>query len=97
MRASQGSSQAENCWEKTDRSNDSHPLPHQVMHASYVKATAALGSVTGVPKKSVPPSVALLPLNVIRHCVKLVAATERKKRGRKTRDLIPLGSVMIRD
>ena len=33
-RASQGSSQAENCCEKTDQSNDSCPPPHQCVHAS---------------------------------------------------------------
>ena len=30
MRASQGNSQAENCWEKMDGSNGSCPLPHSL-------------------------------------------------------------------
>jgi len=95
-RASQGSSQAENCWEKTVRSNDSCPPPHRSLHALKVKATASLGSLTGFPSKSVPPSVALLSLKSIKHWVKLVeVATEAKKRAKKARYRIPLGRGML--
>ena len=33
-RASQGSSQEENCWEKIDHWNNSGPVPHSRVHVS---------------------------------------------------------------
>ena len=73
-KVSQGTSHEQNCWENTVHWKGSWPGPHSEIHKSYVMAIAsAVDGSRRLPSMSVLPSMVILPLIALRHCLRLTA------------------------